>query len=255
VRPRRTASRCASGFAWRVADAPYRWLAILFASTLLASSVLGADPPRKPGISLNEYLRSSAGSVGGGGAKAKTTMFGIEAEGYKFVYCMDRSGSMGGSGRKSLPAVKAELLASLKNLDTVHQFQIVFYNEQPVVFNPTGTPGRLAFATDQNKRRAEQFLDTIVADGGTDHEQALRTAIALRPDVIFFLTDADQPELDAEQLKKIAYLAGGITIHAIEFGPGPKPAGESFLAQLASQNGGQYTYVDITQLKPDSVKR
>lgn len=228
---------------------------LLLPVVLLASHGLGADPPRKPGISLNEYLRGAADSVGGGGGKAKTSMFGITAEGYKFVYCMDRSGSMGGSGRKSLPAVKAELLASLNNLDTVHQFQIVFYNEQPVVFNPTGTPHRLAFATDQNKQRAEQFLDTIVADGGTDHQQALRTSIALRPDVIFLLTDADRPELDAEQLKKIAYQAGGITIHAIEFGSGPKPGKESFLAQLASQNGGQYTYVDIAKLRSADARR
>jgi hypothetical protein len=223
-------------------------------AVLLASIVLGGEPPRKrPGVSLNEYLRGQAGSVGVAGGKARTGMFGLTGEGYKFVYCLDRSGSMGGSGRKSLPAVKAELRASLKNLDTVHQFQIVFYNERPVVFNPTGTPGRLAFATDQNKERAWQFLDTIAADGGTDHEQALRTAIALRPDVIFFLTDADEPRLSPEQLKKIAYLAGGITIHAIEFGPGPKPAAETaaaetFLAELASQNGGRYTYVDISKL-------
>ncbi len=40
---------------------------------------------------------------------------------------------------------------SLKNLDTVHQFQIIFYNERPVIFNPTGTPGRLAFATGRTR--------------------------------------------------------------------------------------------------------
>jgi hypothetical protein len=240
-----------------IAGRALRIAAILLPGVLLATLAVGADPPAKrPGISLNEYLRGQGGSsVGGSGAKAQTGMFGLTAQGYKFVYCLDRSGSMGGSGRRSLPAVKAELLASLKNLDTVHQFQIVFYNERPVVFNPTGTAHRLAFATDQNKERARQFLDTIVADGGTDHEQALRTAIALRPDAIFFLTDADEPRLDPEQLKKIAYLAGGITIHAIEFGAGPKPAGESFLAQLASQNGGQYTYIDITKLGPPDASR
>jgi hypothetical protein len=219
---------------------------------LLVSLATAAEPPRKrPGVSLNEYLRGQGtSSVIGAGGQAQTGMFGLKAEGYKFVYCLDRSASMGGSGRRSLPLVKAELLASLKHLDTVHQFQIVFYNEQPAVFNPTGMPGRLAFGTDQNKDRARQFLDTIVADGGTDHARALRTAIALRPDVIFFLTDADEPRLDAEQLEKIARLADGIKIHAIEFGVGPKPAGESFLAVLATQNGGLYTYVDITRLVP-----
>jgi hypothetical protein len=181
------------------------------------------------------------------GGKGRTALFGLVGEGYKFVYVFDRSGSMGGAGRESLRAVKAELLRSLKPLGSVHQFQIVFYNERPVAFNPTGTPGRLAFATDENKQRVARFLDTIKADGGTAHEDALRVAIRMRPDVIFFLTDADDPKLKPAQLAKIRHLAAGIIINAVEFGPGPKPAGRSFLADLAGQNGGKYVYIDISK--------
>lgn len=181
------------------------------------------------------------------GGKARTSLFGLVGEGYKFVYVLDRSGSMGGDGRQSLRAVKSELAQSLKNLDTVHQFQIIFYNERPVLFNPSGIPGRLAFATDQNKERAGNFLDSITADGGTDHEAALRLAISLHPDVIFFLTDGDNPKLTAAQLEKIRHVAAGTVINVIEFGPGPKPSDPSFLVQLAEQNGGRYAYVDISK--------
>jgi len=184
--------------------------------------------------------------------KARTSLFGIVGEGYKFVYVFDRSGSMGGSGRNALRAVKAELLASLESLDTVHQFQIVFYNERPVIFNPSGIPGKLAFANEQNKERAQRFIQSIVADGGTEHEEALRLAVRMHPDVIFFLTDADEPKLTRSQLDTIQRLAAGIIIHAIEFGPGPKPDGKSFLAVLAGENGGQYTYVDISKSPPAS---
>jgi hypothetical protein len=181
------------------------------------------------------------------GGKARTSLFGVVGEGYKFVYVFDRSGSMGGSGQNSLKLVKAELLRSLKNLDTVHQFQIIFYNERPVIFNPTGTPNRLAFGTEQNKQRAIRFIDSITAAGGTAHEDALRLAIRLQPDVIFFLTDADDPKLTPAQLTKIRQLAAGIVINAIEFGEGPKPAEPTFLADLARQNGGGYAYVDVTR--------
>jgi hypothetical protein len=220
---------------------------------IMARSIASAKEPAKkaaadasPEKQLEGLGFSLAPKEGG---KGRTSLFGIVGEGYKFVYVFDRSGSMGGEGRESLRAVKAELIRSLKHLDSVHQFQIIFYNERPVVFNPTGTPGRLAFATDENKQRAARFLDTIVADGGTDHEAALRLAIRLRPDVIFFLTDADDPKLTSAQLAKISRLAAGIIIHAIEFGPGPKPKEESFLAALARQNGGKYAYIDISKHK------
>jgi hypothetical protein len=179
--------------------------------------------------------------------KGKTSLFGVTGEGYKFVYVFDRSGSMGAKGRESLKAVKVELLRSLKDLRSVHQFQIIYYNERPSIFNPTGDADRLAFATDENKDRAVRFIESISAGGGTDHEQALKLAIRLQPNVIFFLTDADDPKLTPAQLEKIQRMASGIVINAIEFGPGPKPEGDSFLVDLAKQNGGGYAYVDISK--------
>jgi hypothetical protein len=219
----------------------------------IGKSAVAKDPPAKeptaepsPEKQLEGLGFTLAPPEGGIG---RTSLFGVVGEGYKFVYVIDRSGSMGGKGRQSLRIAKAELIRSFQRLDRVHQFQIVFYNERPVAFNPTGTPGRLAFATDENKQRAIRFLDTIAADGGTDHESALRVAIRLRPDVIFFLTDADDPKLSPAQLTKIRHLAAGIVINTVEFGPGPKPVGRSFLADLARQNAGKYAYIDISKRK------
>jgi hypothetical protein len=178
--------------------------------------------------------------------KATTSMFGITAEGYKFVYVMDRSGSMGGSAQVALKAVKSELARSLEGLDAIHQFQIIFYNEKPVVFNPTGVSGKLAFANEDNKARAVRFINSITPDGGTKHEEAIKTAIRLHPDAIFFLTDGDEPGLSAEQIDAISGRASGIAIHTIEFGIGPAPK-ESFMAKLAKANRGEYSYVDLTE--------
>jgi hypothetical protein len=177
--------------------------------------------------------------------KARVTLFGLTGEGYKFVYVLDRSASMGGSGRTALPILKAELLESLNGLEGVHQFQIVYYNERPQVFNPSGLSGRLAFATEENKSRAARFIGSIVADGNTRHDDALKTALRLRPDVIFFLTDGDEPKLSRTELDQIQRMAGGITIHAIQFGAGPQPAAKGFMAVLAEENGGKYAFVNI----------
>ena len=213
---------------------------LLFFSTATVIPLQAGDPAKD----LEGLGFSSAPKEGG---KARTSLFGVVGEGYKFVYVFDRSGSMGGRGRESLRLVKAELVESLKRLDTVNQFQIIFYNERPTVFNPTGTPGRLAFATDENKQRAVRFLESITADGGTAHEDALRLAIGLQPDVIFFLTDGDDPKLTPADIQKISRMAAGIVINAIEFGPGPKPDGDSFLALLARQNAGGDAYIDVSK--------
>lgn len=179
------------------------------------------------------------------GGKARTGVFGVEAEGYKFVYVFDRSGSMGSSGL--LEAAKVELKTSLESLGDTHQFQIIFYNEKPLLL-PLADKRRLVFATEQNKMRAHQLIGPIAPDGATRHEEALIAALKLKPDVIFFLTDADQPALNSSQLGRINQLNGGRTVlHTIEFGIGPSLGDENFLVRLARENGGKHVYYDITK--------
>ncbi len=208
---------------------------------------------------VNDPLSSVGGPTGvtgmlsGGGFGRSTgpagsaSLFGIQSPGNKFVYVFDRSGSMGGVGRTALDFAKAELIASLQSLNQTQQFQIVFYNERPLIFNPSGVPGRLAFATDENKRRAIDFIRSVTASGGTQHDAAILLAIRLQPDVIFFLTDADEPRLSDAKLEQIHRQANGIVIHTIEFGIGPKITTDNFLSRMARQNGGQYVYIDINQ--------
>jgi hypothetical protein len=219
-------------------------------ATTRAGSTNATDAAVPDAGSVNRSLGGgsavSADAARGSLRTGSTSLFGLTGEGNSFVYVLDRSGSMGGSGRVALAAAKVELVASLESLDRAQRFQIIFYNQTPVIFNPTARPGSLAFATDANKENARRFVGSISADGGTRHEDALKLAIRLRPDVIFFLTDAGQPQLKPQQLEQIRGWAAGIKINVIEFGQGPKPDGDNFLTALARQNDGQYTYVDIS---------
>jgi hypothetical protein len=189
-----------------------------------------------------------AGRPGQPGGKGRTSVFGVTGEGWKFAYVFDRSESMKWHHGKPLSAAKDQLLGSLESLDSNHRFQIIFYNQEPAVFNPSGQPNRLAFATEQNKRNARKFVAGVTATGGTNHVRALMRAIELHPDVIFFLTDADEPVLSPRQLHEIGRRAAGVTIHAIEFGFGPQRDSDNFLAKLAQQNGGEHKYVDVSRL-------
>lgn len=208
----------------------------------IGPSTIQGGGPLQPGAA-----RGSPPGAGGFGGKAAVNVFGTQGVGYKFAYVFDRSLSMEGSGRSPLEVAKAEMIASLDTLEDTHQFQIVFYNETPKVFNPSGQTGKLAFATEQNKERARRFIGSITAYGRTEHEAALKMAIRMQPDVIFFLTDANEPQLSGRQLYEIRRRAAGIQINAIEFGIGPKQGGDNFLNKLARENGGQYAYRDITK--------
>lgn len=193
--------------------------------------------------------------IGGGrvnravGSAAQTKVFGVAGEGTRFVYVFDRSGSMNGFGGRPLASAKAELLASLDDLDRVHQFQIIFYNEQPQIFNPDRSTPRLVWADDASKEKARRFVRGIRADGGTRHVAALKLALGMGPDVIFFLTDADEPRLSVEELTSIRRRNRGSSINTIEFGFGPQSSRSNFLTRLAHENGGRHAYVDVSRLR------
>lgn len=183
--------------------------------------------------------------IGFGRGHGGTRFFQIEAQGHRFVYVVDHSGSMGFD--RQLAAAKAELQASLQGLESSHQFQIIFYNDVLHEFHLRGTAG-LNWASDINKTLARQFIHDIQPDGGTSHMNALTKAILYKPENIFFLTDADEPRLSAKDLADIKRVnAGKSRIHCVEFGKGGNIGVENFLQRLARENGGSYRYQDITQ--------
>lgn len=186
----------------------------------------------------------SGGGIGGG--RGGTSFFHIEASGLRFVYVVDHSGSMG--FHRQLAAAKAELQASLQALSSSHQFQIIFYNDLLNELRLRESAPGLNWASETNKMFARQFLFDVQPDGGTNHMAALRKAISYKPENIFFLTDADEPQLTAKELAEIKRLnAGRSRLHCVEFGKGPDIGTENFLQRLARENGGSYRYQDITQ--------
>lgn len=218
------------------------------ASKLLRQVTEGNSPGNHNGQSTSHGGGAAGVAKALAAGAARTGVFGVSGVGYKFVYVFDRSGSMDGHGGAPLAAAKAELIHSLHELGKMHQFQIIFYNEAPRIFTLSGNDGRLTFATEQNRRLAERFVNGITADGATQHEDALTMALRMNPDVIFFLTDADEPALSARQLARLRRMNNGAIINTVEFGYGPRTSSENFLGWLARQNGGQHVYVDISEL-------
>ena len=100
---------------------------------------------------------------GGTDQGTSTNVFGITGVGTKFVYVFDRSGSMENYGGRPLRAAKLELNRSLEDLDSVHQFQVIFYNERPHIFQPNPRKAELMWGETENKILARQFINKIKA--------------------------------------------------------------------------------------------
>lgn len=184
------------------------------------------------------------------GKKATTRLFGVSGSGNRFVYVFDRSDSMNGFGGLPLRSAKRELIRSINSLTPQQQFQLIFYNDNVKPFQSAGSSLQMINGEASSIKRAERYVESIRAFGGTKHKNALLMALRMSPDVIFFLTDAHIPRLSRNELRMVRARAesSGTTIHAVEFGSTPSGSPDSFLRELASMNGGQYQYVDVRSL-------
>lgn len=211
-----------------------RWVAAAIGVIVPVSMNKGPATAQPPGTS--PPVKSPGG--------VRTGIFGLEAKGQRFVYVFDRSASMGAPDGRPLAAAKRELLRSIDELGDVQQFYVIFYNDRLHVFSPAGQRGRLVFATDENRRAARRFVDSVRADGGTRHAEALAAAFRLAPDVVFLLTDADaKDDLTAEELERLARLGGGSRCMVVQFGDESRRSPR--LADLAGRCGGRYRIVGI----------
>ncbi len=219
------------------------------ADSLVNGKIRLADG-RSPDELGNRQLVPGTARVGLGAGQTTTEVFGVSGTGSTFVYVFDRSESMKAASSAPLRAAKSELIRSLKTLTERQQFQIIFYNDEPDVFRSQGDQVGLVMGESATIARACEYVQRTVATGGTEHEPALKMALRLAPDVIFFLTDAKIQTMSERQLADITRRAenAGTTIHAIQFGTGPAPE-NTFLEQLIRRGGGGYRYVDVTYLK------
>jgi hypothetical protein len=161
------------------------------------------------------------------------SFFRVSARAKSVVYVIDRSASMGLEG--GLDAAKRELAVSLSGLDPGVRFQIVFYNRHAETVSMGES---LLLATAENQRKALRFLDEVRAEGGTNHVAGLTCALNLRPETIYFLTDAGDLT-DAQVAIVTRANRGRISIHTICMGALSRATVSGSLERLARENGGR----------------
>ena len=176
----------------------------------------------------SSFAGAGGGDAGGGGA----SFFGLRARGGKFVFVVDRSGSMRGA---PLAAAKSELIRSVSALDRGMKFYIIFFDSS---HHPMPARGLVA-ATEQNKRTHFAWVGGMTGSGGTNPTSATLLALSLKPDAIWLLSDGIFSARAAEQIAR-ANPGRKVQIHTIAF---LSRSGEALLGRIAEDNRGQYRFV------------
>lgn len=232
--------------------------------------------PINPSSMIAESITAMAGQglaglgsgIGAGGKGDGMTFFGIQDSGRSVVIMIDVSGSMFlRLGEESFGTVKEQAAALIAGLGINSRFGIVVWSGGAGRWKEECIP-----ATDANKAAATAFireslgatayrrLDSLCRNvlregaGGTRHDLALRQAFAMRPEIIYMLSDGNA--LMGETViptEDIVALTGQLQrslpkearLHTIYFMTGPdKPAERELLKSLAARNGGQFTDFD-----------
>lgn len=211
----------------------------------LADSVA---PSLNPGGGSLTSIDSTTGSAGAGTGDG-ASFFGLEAQGRRFAYIVDISGSMttltGDGAFSRWDLTRGELIRSVDGLDPQAQFTIVLYSSNAIaVFGDGGWVD----ASPGNKRLTAQTLLGRSPGGGTLPIEAFQLVYRLdpEPDAIYFMTDG---LFDTEVPTQVRQLNRRemVPIHTILFGDLASQrealAAKTMMATIARNSGGKFTHI------------
>jgi len=160
------------------------------------------------------------------------------------VYVMDRSGSM----TDTFSLLQHELMRAIGSLQREQLFNVLWFNEgKAQELFP-----RMKAATLDNKRDAFDAIKAVVPSGQTQPLDALKRALAYKPDVMFLLSDGDFGDDNKRIIQTIKQLNAShhTKINTILFVYDTMGEGERVLQEIAHANRGTYKHVTEEDVKP-----
>jgi hypothetical protein len=173
---------------------------------------------------------------GSGGEGDGSEFFGVRSKGGRIVYVVDCSSSMAGP---RFQKACAELLESIGGLNSRQSFCVIFFSDQSYpMFAPQQPETGLLRATRENIEWLRAWIASRSTGGGTVPQPALLTALALKPETIFFLTDG---EIEPGVVAAVKHNNRRRTkVNTIGF---VNRSGEALLQRIAGENHGKYSFV------------
>jgi len=207
--------------------------AIALADNELSSAKLA----QRVGVLLTFGMGGNGDGEGQGDGKG-SSFFGKPGSASSFVFVLDRSASMNNrhiySGNISrFQRLKLELIRFVEGLKPDQKFYVIFFDEQA---HPMPANG-LIQATKENKEAFLKWLADVKPGGSTDPRAAVKMAMYLNPDQVYFLSDGEILELFRAELMRLP--ASETKLNTYAFGQGS----ERFMRAFAKKHGGQYIYI------------
>jgi hypothetical protein len=176
----------------------------------------------------------------GGGVAPLSSFFGQTGNAYRVVYVVDVSASL----MIYMDEIIREMRESVRALIPTQRFHIVLARPRHV---EEFSPRRLVPAIARYKKEAMAFLDTverIPKPGKADPIEAMKRAFAVRPELIYLLSDGDYPDIADDLERELDRLNAdrAVCITAIGFDPSPDP--RALLERIARRHGGHFRVVE-----------
>ncbi|MCB1093085.1 MAG: hypothetical protein KDL87_16220 [Verrucomicrobiae bacterium] len=226
-------------------------------SELISDQVAGLTGTAGLGTGLGSGARGGGGTAGDG-----MSFFGVQAQGRRIVLLFDVSSSVVNAAAASgvpLTRIKEETLKLIDGFPAATQFSMIQFTQNYKPFSPELLP-----ATDPNKQAARAWVETEWVEGGTMSGRGvvsnprglvtvLETAFAMRPDLVFLISDAsfqwragegggiaDIPYDDLNDLVRHLEeaLPDKAPIHFIGFAPDPDDTTE--WRRIVRRTGGEF---------------
>jgi Mg-chelatase subunit ChlD len=163
------------------------------------------------------------------------SFFGTKSKGSRFVFVIDKSGSMGGHNK--FGKAKRELIKTLRALPQNACFMIYFFDGGAEKL----PANNMLAATPKNVSWAEDWVKSRGMGGGTDPCEALKSGFNLKPDTVWLLTDGQfNDEAGALGVIRRGNSKKSVRINTFAF---MDRVGERVLKQIAQENDGTYRFV------------
>ncbi|WP_137221112.1 marine proteobacterial sortase target protein [Shewanella sp. MEBiC00475] len=163
----------------------------------------------------------------------------------ELILVIDTSGSMSG---QSITQAKQALQFALAGLRDIDSFNIIEFNSDVTLLSATPLP-----ANSRNIGKANRFIQSLEADGGTEMRSALQTAL-----VDSVQQDSDQTDTRSDMLRQVIFMTdgavgnehelyqlindqlGGSRLFTVGIGSAPN---SDFMRRAATMGRGTFTYI------------